>query len=142
MILSSISMLSCSCSNAGKLGPSNNANSAQASREGQLTQHEAEQSAIAEFEKHNGGAKVIAYTFDKLVYKDFPPGHSTMNGYFLCGQIEHRDRRGTKYGPQRIMVYIMKDFQPAQILYDYPERGRYVASSFCKQLQSEDELTP
>ena len=125
-----------SCSNISTPETSGRADKANGSRDGKRTQYEAEQAAIAEFEKHNGGAKITDYQFDRLIYRDFPPERSTMSGYFLCGQIEYRDPTGTRHGPRRVMVYIAKNFQPALILYDSPELGRFDASSFCQKVQA------
>jgi hypothetical protein len=129
-----LSLLFC-CNSTVSKGETS-ADSNQLSSDGQMTQDEAERSALAEFTKHNQGAIVKSYMFGKLIHiQNLRPDLIT-NGYFLCGRIEFF-LAGKTYGPMRIMVNFSNDKILNLILYDDRE-GRHAARSLCDQVEQID----
>ena len=113
------------------------ANSNQPLEGGQVTQNEAERSALAEFAKHSPHTVVESYVFEKLIHMPNKRPDMGLSGYFLCGHIEFVFARKT-YGPLRIMVNWSNEKILVLILYDDPERGRHVASSTCTLVEQVD----
>ena len=128
-----LSLLLCCNSTASRGGT---ADSNQLSRDGQMTQDEAERSALAEITKRNPGAMLKSYMFKKLVHVQNPPSDLAMGGYFLCGRIEFV-LAGKTYGPMRILVNFSNDKILGVIYYDDPE-GRHAARSLCDQVEQID----
>jgi hypothetical protein len=129
-----LSLLFCCSSNASKGGTP--ADSNQLSPEGQMTQYDAERSALAELTKRNPDGTLKSYMFNKLIHVQNPPPDLVMGGYFLCGRIEYIFS-GKTYGPMRIVVIFSNDKILGVILYDDPE-GRHAARSLCDQVEQID----
>jgi len=130
-----LSFLLCCNSPASRGGTP--ADSNQLSSGGQMTQNEAERSALAEFAKHSPHTVVESYVFEKLIHMPNKRPDMGLSGYFLCGHIEFVFARKT-YGPLRIMVNWSNEKILVLILYDDPERGRHVASSTCTLVEQVD----
>ena len=99
----------------------------------QIDQYDAETAAMEFFEEHGGGSKITRHSFEALMHLEPLKAGSTLSGYFLFGKIDYKDRNGVRHGPMRIMVYFAPDLRPTLILYDYPDRGTYAATSVCDE---------
>lgn len=102
--------------------------------EGQMTQSEAEQSALASFAQHNPDCTVKSYTFMKLMHIQDARPDLAMNGFFLCGEMEYTCF-GETHASAPVMVNFANNKFLSLILYDYPERGAHPASSLCEQVE-------